>query len=719
MRLITFILSVVVCFAGASSARAAHTRAQLLLAQETARPGDTVLAGVRLQMDPGWHTYWKNPGDSGMATTIEWQLPAGVAAGETMWPPPEKMSESDLTTYVYTNEVVLLVRLKLAQDVPSGSLQLKAKVSWLECQVLCLPGKSDVQAGLTIAQEAKRSGDAPLLEGWERKLPQPGGAVAPHAWWEKPSQTDLRPVLLEWKSAPGASESDFFPSTSEQFEVQAPTETLPTEPGKVRLRKQIKKLLGDWPKEIAGVVCQRIEATRLAYEVKFPLASAEQTAASQPPSPPAVEGDRLSPALWEMLLYAFIGGLILNIMPCVLPVIALKILGFVAQARDEPRRVRQLGLIYGLGVLTSFLTLALLVIGLKSAGHVAGWGMQFGNPQFLVILTVLVTLVALNLFGLFEVNLGGSAMDAAGTLASKHGAAGAFFNGVLATVLATPCTAPFLSIALGFAFAQSAPLIVLMLLTVGLGLASPYILLSWHPAWLRFLPKPGAWMERFKIAMGFPMLATALWLFSLLPVHYGDRTWWLSIFLVILALCAWIYGEFVQRGRTRRGVAVVTVAALLVASYGGVVEGKLQWRDAQASTQGKNRPKDQPKGIDWAPWSPEAVAAARLEGRPALVDFTADWCLTCNTLVKPALENATVRRQLRETHAVALLGDYTGTPAAITEELTRFGRAGVPLVVVYPKDPKEPPIVLPEPSPLRGPSHYSAIISDALQKAAR
>src|SRR5260370_41332240 len=202
-----------------------------------------------------------------------------------------------------------------------------------------------------------------------------------------------------------------------------------------------------------------------------------------------------------MLVYAVTGGLILNVMPCVLPVIALKILGFVREAQNDPLQVRKLGLIYGLGVLVSFLVLASLVIGVKAAGHKAGWGMQFGSPQFLIVLTVLVTLVALNLFGLFEVNLSGRVMGAAGTLASRHGAAGAFFNGVLATILATPCTAPFLSIALGFAFAQGAVSIVTIFLTIGLGLASPYLLLSWNPAWLSFVPKPGAWMERFKIAM--------------------------------------------------------------------------------------------------------------------------------------------------------------------------------------------------------------------------
>ena len=706
MRLFNPLICAALFCLGVTPVRAAHTQAQLLLAQSQARPGDTVLAGFRLQMEPGWHTYWRNPGDSGMATQIQWQLPPGVSAGQIRWPAPQKLPESGLTTYIYTNEIVLLVPLTLAKDVRPGPLELKAKLSWLECQVLCLPGSANVHASLTVGDAGQSSENAPLLEKWEKRLPQPGDSVAPRAWWEGTAKGDSRSLLVEWRSALQVTDADFFPDSSERFEVQAATEILPSEPGKVRLRKEVKRLSGEWPDDISGLLIQSSATERLAYDAKLQLTLTTPRPAT-------------NQALWLMLFYAFLGGLILNVMPCVLPVIALKILGFVAQAKDEPRRVRQLGLIYGLGVLASFLALAGLVIGLQAAGHKAGWGLQFGNPQFLVVLTVLVTLVALNLFGLFEVNLSGRAMSAAGTLASKHGAPGAFFNGVLATILATPCTAPFMSIALGFAFAQTAPLIVLMLLTVGLGLASPYVLLSWHPGWLKFLPKPGAWMERFKIAMGFPMLATALWLFSLLPVHYGDRAWWLGIFLVVVALSAWIFGEFVQRGRTRRPLAAAVVLVFLSAGYAGIVEGKIHWRAAQATNSSKAAPKDQPEGIAWQPWSPDAVATARQQGRPVLVDFTAQWCLTCNTLVKPALENPNVRQRLEEINAVPLLGDYTGTPAVITEQLTRFGRAGVPLVVVYPKDPKEPPIVLPEPSPLRTPSHYSTIILGALERAVR
>ena len=413
-----------------------------------------------------------------------------------------------------------------------------------------------------------------------------------------------------------------------------------------------------------------------------------------------------------MLLYAFLGGLILNVMPCVLPVIALKILGFVGQAKDEPRQVRKLGLTYALGVLVSFLVLAGLVIGVKAAGHQAGWGMQFGNPQFLVLLTALVTLVALNLFGLFEINPGGRVMGAAGTLASKHGPAGAFFNGVLATILATPCTAPFLGAALGFAFTQAAGIIVLMFLVVGLGLASPYLILSWQPAWLKFLPKPGAWMERFKVAMGFPMLATAMWLFSLIPLHYGKRSLWLGLFLVILALAAWVYGEFVQRARTHRGLGMAAALVLLIGGYLYAVEGQLQWRSPATEPALAGSLKEGPDGIGWQRWSPAVVAQARSQGHPVFVDFTADWCLTCQANKRIAIDIPSVRAKLKQTSALALLGDYTRLPDDITAELNRFGRAGVPLVLVYPKNPNQPPAVLPE-------VLTPGTVLDALDRAAR
>jgi thiol:disulfide interchange protein len=708
-RILSFLLAAWFGLTGLA-AHAAHTQVRLILAAETARPGETVLAGVQLHMDPRWHTYWRNPGASGMATKIEWQLPAGVTAGVTQWPVPEKLPDDGLTTYIYTNEVVLLVPLKLAANIGPGRLDLKASVSWLECDVQCVPGAADVTGSLEIGPQPKPSKDAAVIAAWQGRLPKSSAGLSARAWWQDAAAVKSRSLLLEWHSTAAASAVDFFPDASEDYEVQPATERVPTEPGIIRLRTVVKKLIGDWPQQAAGLLIQQSGATRVAYEISLPIESSTTTASAtlNPASGPGV----LAPPLWKMLLYAFLGGLILNVMPCVLPVIALKILGFVGQAKDSPGQVRKLGLIYGLGVLVSFLVLAGLIIGVKAAGHKAGWGMQFGNPQFLVLLTALVTLVALNLFGLFEINPGAHVMGAAGTLAAKHGPAGAFFNGVLATILATPCTAPFLGAALGFAFTQTAGLIVLMFMVVGLGLAAPYVILSWQPTWLKFLPKPGAWMERFKVAMGFPMLATAVWLFSLIPLHYGRRSLWLGIFLVILALAAWIYGEFFQRGRAHRGLGLAAALLLLVGGFLYAVEGQLRWRSPAPENSLATSLREGPDGIDWQPWSPAAVAQARAQGRPVFVDFTADWCLTCQANKRIAIDVPSVRAKLKQTNAVALLGDYTRVPDSITSELNRFGRAGVPLVLVYPKNPNQAPAALPE-------VLTPGIVLDALTRAAQ
>ena len=373
---------------------------------------------------------------------------------------------------------------------------------------------------------------------------------------------------------------------------------------------------------------------------------------------------------------------------------------------------------YALGVLASFLVLAGVIIGVKQAGKLVSWGgLQFGNPIFLVTLTVIVTLVALNLFGLFEITLGGGLMGAAGDLAAKEGNAGAFFNGVLAVALATPCTAPFLGASMGFALAQSPGIIVLMFLTVGLGLASPYVVLSWQPAWLKFLPRPGVWMERFKVAMGFPMLATAVWLFTLTQEHYEDQLW-LGFFLVLVALAAWVYGEFVQRGRRRRVTAAVIAILLLSFGYGYGLEHKLDWRTRRPQKVAGDEEiiKEGPDGIEWRRWSPEAVEKARAAGRPVFVDFTARWCTTCLVNKNYSIEYPPVRAKLKEINAVALLADYTKVPDLMTKELVRFGRAGVPLVLVYPKDANQPPEVLPE---YLGPPNGRDIVLKALERAAK
>ncbi len=710
---------------------ASHTTATLLLSQASARPGDTLWAGIHLKMDPGWHTYWRNPGESGAPTTVTWKMPNVVGAGGILWPIPETHEAGGLTTYVYTDEVTLIVPLTIASNAPPGDVELSADLRWLECEKVCVPGRGTVTGRITIGPVPLDGSGRAQIERARQRLPQIAGTNFVRAWWEGPPAADKRRVILEWPAQGAGTTPDFFSFEADTFTVGPVTEPVATDSGHHRIRATVERIGSEWPAGLAGLVVERGAAPAQgiagAHEITVALLDGPPTspganstpAVAGPPGadvtsaesePSAGEGVSLKVLLAKLAL-AFVGGLILNLMPCVLPVIALKILGFVNQSHGSPAEARKLGLIYGAGVLASLLVLAGLVIAVNSAGKAASWGMQFQNPLFVVAITTLVTLVALNLFGVFEVTLGAGAMGKAGDLSAREGAAGAFFNGVLAVVLATPCSAPFLGIAIGFAVHQPAHLIVLVFSTVAIGLAFPYVLLSFFPQFLRFLPKPGAWMERFKNAMGFPMVATALWLLTLTAAHYGtDGILWVGLFLVLVSLAAWTWGQFVQRGRRRKILAGAFAFGFLLLGYAGVLEGQLHWRTPRAVARGGL--KHDPDGIDWQPWSAQAVAAARQAGRPVFIDFTADWCITCQVNKRTSIEIDAVRRRLKEMNAVALLGDFTAEDEAIANELRRHGRAAVPLVLVYPKDARQPALVLPE-------ALTPAIVLDALDKAAR
>ncbi|HWD18722.1 MAG TPA: protein-disulfide reductase DsbD domain-containing protein [Verrucomicrobiae bacterium] len=673
------------------------TQTRLVLSDQTAPAGATVWAGLEMKMPPGWHTYWRNGGDAGSPTTIDWHLPKGVTAGDVQWPIPHKMvekisDETTLVTYIYSNTVVLLVPLRLEAGLAPGKLEISGTAHWQECADICVMAKDDVSATLTIGSQEQKSSDADLIAQWQARLP--GNAAAPAAArWDGPAKGEIRRLILEWRT--NAPPADFYPFANADFDVQGLTEILPGTPDRVQLRKAVKKSDGTaWPARVAGMWVGRAEtATAFAMEADMSV-DAPGGVVAKPAEPPR--------SLWAMLGFALLGGLILNVMPCVLPVIALKILGFVNQSQEHPGRVRQLGFVYGLGVLVSFLILALLAVGVQKAGGVANWGDAIRNPQFQVIVTVLITLVALNLFGVFEVTLSGRALGAATGLASRQGLGGAFFNGALATALATPCTAPFLAPALAFAFTQPPVVIVEVFLAAGLGLALPFVIICLQPRSLRFLPKPGAWMVRFKVAMGFPMMATAVWL-AWVAAREPDDVLWLGLFLVIVALAAWIWGEFVQRGAARRGLAGGIGVALLLLGYFGILEGPLQWR----------RPIGQAKpGIAWQAWSDEAVEQARRAGHPALVDFTAKSCLNCKVNKASSIEIAPTREKLKEINAVAFEADYTHEDPAIARTLQKYDRPGVPLVLVYPKDATKPPEVLP---PILTPS----IVLAALDAAGR
>ncbi|MGV3774527.1 MAG: protein-disulfide reductase DsbD family protein, partial [Verrucomicrobiales bacterium] len=627
---------------GPAAQGAARTHATLLLSESSAVPGSAVTGAIRLQMQPGWHTYWRSGGDFGFGTSIEWKLPTGIIAEELQWPVPFTFQMGKYLSYVYDTEVLLPFRLNISTNTPKGSVEVGGLVEWLECDDKeCFPAKQTVSSKLVIADEMNLSGSAPVIQQWQQRIPRPNPAIEAKAYWETAATGETRPLIIQWKPQGPVSKPDFFADERNEYKISVTNQVVQADQNMVRLRKFVQKPDEGWPTNVTGIAVRATDANP-PEGVEINAAIAEK-----PPEEFAEAGGNPltnNRSIWVILGAAFLGGLILNIMPCVLPVIALKILGFVNQSREQPGRVKKLGLIYALGVWVSFMLLALFIIVIRQAGGGAAWGMQFQNPQFLVVMTVLVTLVALNLFSVFEINLGGKTMGAAAGLASKEGASGAFFNGVLTTILATPCTAPFLAGAVGYAITAPAPIILLVFSIVAVGLAAPYVILSWNPALMRYLPKPGQWMVSFKHAMGFPMAATAVWLLSLTILHYGrPGALWIGLFLVIVAFAAWIWGEFIQKGSKRQGLAIVILLLALIGGYFGILEGRLNWRNPAPVGQA-GEIVNEPEGIQWQRWSPEAVAKAQAAGKPTLVDFTAEWCLNCKLNEERALEIESVRQ---------------------------------------------------------------------------
>jgi thiol:disulfide interchange protein DsbD len=642
---------------------------------------------------------------------ITWDLPDGVTAGEIYWPLPEKLYQSDIYSYIYHHETMLLVPLSITGI--ERELTVKARVNWLECEEVCVPQNLTVEAKLVVGNQSSRSRYADQLDQWRSKVPRVDKSLPFDIQWDGAGQDDERYFVVS--SADSASKLlDFYPHAYDSFEVMGATESVAGSEGQSGIKKGVFKYDGDWPMEIAGLVELKGEGQDSSEFIETVLifgASTQGLGASGAKGL-AVEGASSvgSASTLNMLFFAFIGGFILNFMPCVLPVIALKILGFVKQSEESPAMVKRLGLVYGLGVLASFLVMAGVVVGVQQAGRLASWGMQFQNIGFLVPMMILVTLVSLNFFGVFEIGLGGNAMGVASKFSGQEGYLGAFFNGVLATILATPCTAPFLATALGFAFAQPPLWIVLFFITIACGLAFPYVLLSWNPRLMKYLPKPGPWMGRFKVAMGFPMLATAVWLYSVSLSHFSEGAeLWLGLLLVMVSMSAWVWGQFVQQVSVRRPLSIGVALLIGLGGAWWVLEGELDWRHpvAPKTVDGGSVVE---KGIEWLSWSHAAVADARSAGHPVLVDFTAKWCQNCQANKRFSIEIDPVREKLKTLDVVTFRADFTHYDARIAQELENFDRAGVPLVLVFPSDKDGAVQVLP---PLLTPN----IVLDALDKA--
>ena len=633
--------------------------------------GQPFTATVVLDLQPGWHTYWQYSGDSGIPTKVEWNLPEGWKAGLVEFSVPEQYSEpGDMVIYGYEGQQLLRAEITPPKNLPKNQVfDLKAKVSWLACKELCVPGSAEVSTsvvgtGAAFAGEFKK----PPLGNWPEAVKPPFEVTISGKGTNR---------MVSFTGTVGATYELFpDPESSDGTTVGHVTAMVtPSEHGPIMLYT----VPWDGPAPFKALLVEkRGEVTRAWWIGGVSTA---------PPKP--AQGIALG-VLLAALFSGFLGGMILNLMPCVLPVISLKIFSFIAQAGESPAKIFRHGLAFAAGIFLWFLGLGVLVIVLKAGGSQVTWGaFQFQNPLFVIGLSILVFLFALNLFGVFEITLSGKATTSLDHAAAHGGYSGSFFQGLFATLLATPCTAPFLGSALGFAFGQSPAVILLMFGAVALGMSFPYLLLSARPGWRRFIPKPGVWMERLKQFMGFPLLATNLWLLWVLENQRGMESalLLLSLFL-ILGFCAWVYGSLAARGFS------IWLLLVLVLAIGSTIFGvKKILATAPVSAMGVTTTEG---GLSWVPYTPAALTALRAEGKPVLLDFTASWCLTCQFNERTAINVPAVRKLLGEKGITAMKGDWTNADPAITAALKSFGRVGVPLAVYYPAGKESPPIVLPE-----------------------
>ena len=662
-------------------------RAELLADTDAVIPGKPFTVGLLLRIAPTWHTYWKFSGDAGLPTELKWKLPPGWKIGEIQWPIPLKtIDPGDIQTYGYENEVLLMQEITPLTKLDSASVKLSADASWLVCERICIPGGTTLQLELP-ASTANQPANTELFARYRGLLPQnwPGANIAKSDWSRVGSDLRLKVASEGLASYPAV---DFFP-TPEQSTVIGHPRIESRNKNEVVFRIPIES--SEKPlSSMAGLVVfgkRQNGEDRSAWQMTSPTAG-PQTGLSASFSATAPAPVR---KIFTFLLFGFIGGIILNLMPCVLPVISLKIFGFIQQAGQSRQKILRSGVAFAVGIFAWFIALAVLLIALKGAGRDVTWGgLQFTNAYFVLVLSVIVLMFALNLFGVFEISLPQSMTRSLLSTTERKDLLGSFFQGVFATVLATPCTAPFLGTALGFAFTQSSAIILSIFVAVAAGMSAPYLLVSAQPAWLRFLPRPGPWMLHVKQFMGFLLLATLLFLLYVLGAQRGlEGAIWASCFLLVISVACWMKGAFVlpTASAAKRGVALV-LALLLVFTSGIYFIGNKFHSANIASADSRLRG-------DWQAFTPERLQGELEQGRFVFVDFTAAWCLTCKFNEASVLESTEVRDAFQRHGIVKLKADWTNGDPVITKLLQHFGRPGVPLYVLYPGKNEEP-VVFPE-----------------------
>jgi thiol:disulfide interchange protein/DsbC/DsbD-like thiol-disulfide interchange protein len=711
-----------------------QVRAELVAhAPQGLTPGAPVWLGLRLKHQPHWHTYWKNPGDSGLPTTLTWTLPAGLQAGDIAWPTPQKIRIDTLVNLGYEGEVLLPVPVTVAPDFKPGPLARDVTVQlsamWLVCREECIPQEGQFTLRIPVQGSTAMQGDAFTAAWAAAPKPHSGAAKAtvsdqgmalqvaglPASWQGQALQAyPEAPAVLHTPAIPtstdtvraGTAQRDgeqawdkglwtaHIPLSAQRFDSPSAVDWVLVN-GNERLRVSAP-VSGNWPTTDAPPSVPAALQAALDANANGAVPVNAKTGASRLPS-----STSWSELAW-VLAAALLGGLILNLMPCVLPVLAIKVLAFAVHA-DQPRALqRTQGLAYTAGVVASFLALGGLLLALRAGGEQLGWGFQLQTPAVVATLALLFTLIALNLAGWLRV--GNLLPQRLASLQLRHPVAEAFLSGILAVAVASPCTAPFMGASLGYAIALPAAQALGIFAALGLGLALPYLAASWVPAVGRWLPKPGAWMETLRHFLAFPMAATVLWLLWVLGHLNGvDAAASWAVLLLLVGLLVWALG---LQGRSRLAIATLSVAA---GAAWMLTVGHLALENQALSTGGSmnslaaHQSGTIAAGQDWQAWSPQGVDAALAQGRPVFVDFTAAWCITCQVNKRTTLGQTEVMADFAQRNVALLRADWTRRDPAITQALQALGRSGVPVYVLY--APGKTPVVLSEllsPAQVRG-----------------
>ncbi|WP_213807042.1 thioredoxin family protein [Granulicella sp. dw_53] len=653
---------------GPGPVKAQHLTAELVTLSPSIAPGGTLQAGLVITLEEHWHVYWINAGDSGEPPKITWTLPAGITAGPMQFPIPSRLPLGPLMDFGYEDTVAFPVQLSAAKSVKPGPIHLDAIVNWLVCREVCIPGKAHLGLNLQATPTATPPQTVGALGTALTLLPKP---LPPSMKYTVAGgKTDFVVTLITGDTE---SDAEFYPFDQEQIN-NAADQIAEVIPNGIRIRVKRSEDLKTLPAQLHGLI--RLSDTQ-AYDVTAPVVPGEVPVAN-----PVIDGSKNASAVTTVTAIglAFLGGIILNLMPCVFPVLFLKGLALVQSSGEDRSRLRSHGLVYTLGILVSFWVIVAALLVLRAGGSQAGWGFQLQSPTFIAVLAAGLFFFALSLAGQFDLGL--SLTSVGGELAQKQGYTGSFFTGVLATIVATPCTAPLMGAAIGFALAQPAGITFAVFTALGLGLAAPYLLLSFNPAWTRLLPRPGAWMETLKQFTSIFLFGSAIWLAWVYGNLYSggaasaggvDHLARLLWCFLILAIAGWALGKWPAKWSSAITALVLAVIAIAIPLY---------------------QPKD--TTLVWKPYTQQALDSARSSGHPVFIDFTAAWCLSCQVNERLVLKSAEVQKQFTAHNVTLLKADWTQYDPEITKQLAAVNRSGVPTYVIYPTSSQAMPDVLPE-----------------------